>query len=95
VPNTSVQTLNIPAEARKNKIQGSVITSFVVMKDGSIGDVKVVRGIGFGADEEAVRVIKNMPKWFPGMQNGQPVNVQYTLPISFTLDGKQLTCKGN
>jgi TonB family protein len=87
-------TIKYPAEARKNKVQGRVITSFVVMKDGSIGDVKVVRGIGFGADEEAVRVIKNMPKWFPGMQNGQPVNVQYTLPISFTLDGKQLNLQG-
>jgi TonB family protein len=82
--------IKYPAEARKNKIQGRVITSFVVMKDGSIGDVKVLNGIGYGADEEAVRVIKNMPKWYPGMQNGHPVNVQYTMPIAFTLDGKQL-----
>jgi TonB family protein len=86
--------IKYPAEARKNKIQGRVITSFVVMKDGSIGDVKVLNGIGYGADEEAVRVIKNMPKWYPGMQNGHPVNVQYTMPISFTLDGKQLNLQG-
>jgi TonB family protein len=86
--------IKYPAEARKNKVQGRVITSFVVMQDGSIGDVKVLRGIGYGADEEAVRVIKNMPKWYPGMQNGRPVNVQYTLPIAFTLDGKQLNLQG-
>ncbi|MBD1365632.1 TonB family protein [Mucilaginibacter sp. ZT4R22] len=86
--------IKYPAEARKNKIQGRVITSFVVMKDGSIGDVKVLNGIGYGADEEAVRVIKNMPKWYPGMQNGRPVNVKYTLPIAFTLDGKQLNLQG-
>lgn len=87
-------TIKYPAEARKNKVQGRVVTSFVVMKDGSIADVKVLQGIGAGADEEAIRVIKNMPKWFPGMQNGRPVNVQYTLPISFTLDGKQLNLQG-
>ncbi|OOQ58510.1 M56 family metallopeptidase [Mucilaginibacter pedocola] len=89
-------TANIkyPAEARKNKIQGRVITTFVVMKDGSINNVKVLRGIGYGADEEAVRVVKAMPKWNPGMQNGHPVNVQFTVPITFTLDGKQLNLQG-
>ncbi|TFF38448.1 M56 family metallopeptidase [Mucilaginibacter psychrotolerans] len=89
-------TTNIkyPAEARKNNIQGRVITSFVVRDDGSLDDVKVIKGIGFGADEEAIRVIKNMPKWFPGMQNGIPVNVRYTLPIAFTLNGKQLNLQG-
>jgi TonB family protein len=86
--------IRYPAAARKNKVQGRVVTSFVVNKDGTIGDVKVLKGIGYGADEEAVRVIKNMPKWYPGMQNGKPVNVQYTLPISFTLDGKQLNLQG-
>lgn len=89
-------TANIkyPAEARKNKVQGRVITSFVVQKDGSITDVKIMRGIGYGADEEAVRVVKSMPKWNPGMQNGRPVNVVYTVPISFTLNGKQLNLQG-
>ncbi|RWY49188.1 M56 family metallopeptidase [Mucilaginibacter gilvus] len=87
-------SIKYPVEARKNKVQGRVITSFVVMKDGNIGDVKVLNGIGYGADEEAVRVIKNMPKWYPGMQNGRPVNVKYTLPIAFTLDGKQLNLQG-
>nr|WP_294943884.1 M56 family metallopeptidase [uncultured Mucilaginibacter sp.] len=86
--------IRYPADARKNKVQGRVVTSFVVNKDGTIGDVKVLRGIGYGADEEAVRVIKNMPKWYPGMQNGRAVNVQYTLPISFTLDGRQLNLQG-
>ena len=58
---------------------------FVVEKDGSISDVKVLRGIGGGCDEEAVRVVKSMPTWKPGKQRGQPVRVYYTLPIDFKL----------
>ncbi len=58
---------------------------FVVEKDGSISDVKVLRGIGGGCDEEAVRVVKSMPKWKPGKQRGQPVRVYYTLPIDFKI----------
>jgi protein TonB len=56
------------------------------MEDGSITDVRVRRGIGGGCDEEALRVIKAMPKWIPGKQSGQPVNVQYDLPIKFSLE---------
>jgi TonB family protein len=77
--------INYPAEARKNNIQGRVITSFVVGKDGKISDAKVLRGIGYGADEEAVRLINAMPKWRPGVQNGRTVQVQYTIPILFSL----------
>jgi protein TonB len=56
-----------------------------VEKDGSLTDIKVTRGIGSGCDEEAVRVLKNSPHWKPGIQNGRPVRVQYSVPISFTL----------
>lgn len=88
------KTIKYPADARKNKIEGRVITSFVVQDDGSIGEVSVLKGIGHGADEEAIRVIKAMPKWYPGMQNGHPVNVKYTVPITFSLAGKQLNLLG-
>lgn len=77
--------LKYPAMARDAKIQGKVYVTFVVDKDGSISDVKVLRGIGGGCDEEAVRVIKNMPKWKPGRQRDIPVRVQYNLPINFIL----------
>jgi TonB family protein len=74
-----------PAIARENNIQGRVIVSFVVEKDGSLVDVKVLRGIGGGCDEEAVRVISLSPKWKPGLINGKPVRVQYSTPIAFSL----------
>jgi protein TonB len=66
-------------------ISGVVYVTFVVDKDGKIKDVKVLRGIGGGCDEEAVRVVKNMPAWKPGKQRGKSVTVQYNLPIRFTL----------
>ena len=78
-----------PEEAKEKEIQGRVFISFVVEKDGSIGEVKVLRGIGGGCDEEAVRVIKGMPKWKPGMQKGKPVRVSYQIPINFKLDNPQ------
>jgi protein TonB len=58
----------------------------VINKDGSISDCKVARGIGYGCDEEALRIVKNMPNWNPGKQNGKTVNVSYILPIVFELD---------
>ena len=78
-----------PEEAKNKNIAGRVFVSFVVEKDGSIGEVKVLRGIGGGCDEEAVRVIKEMPKWKPGMQKGKPVRVNYMMPIFFKLDDGQ------
>ena len=78
-------SLKYPDELRKNKITGRVILSFIVLKNGSITDVKVLRGIGGGADEEAVRVVKESPKWKPGILKGEPVNVAYTMPIFFQL----------
>ena len=65
--------------------QGKVYVKFVVQKDGTIAKVQVLKGIGAGCDEEAVRVIKSVPKWKPGENMGKPVNVWYTLPVNFTL----------
>jgi protein TonB len=58
----------------------------VVEKDGSIGDAKVLRGIGYSCDEEALRVVKGMPKWIPGTQNGKAVRVQFNMPVKFKLE---------
>ncbi|MEB0263969.1 MULTISPECIES: TonB family protein [unclassified Mucilaginibacter] len=74
-----------PSIARENNVQGRVILTFVVEKDGSLTDIKVVRGIGSGCDEEAIRVLKRSPRWKPGIQNGRPVRVQYSIPVNFTL----------
>ena len=78
-----------PPIAKEKGISGRVILQFYVEKDGSIANVKVVRGIGGGCDEEAQRVIENMPKWNPGLQRGRPVRVTYTIPIAFTLEKKK------
>jgi len=79
------ENLTYPEDARKNNIQGKVFVTFVVEKDGSITDIKVLRGIGGGADEESVKLLSAMPKWQPGIQNGFVVRQQYTVPIKFTL----------
>ncbi len=80
------ENIKYPQMARESGIQGRVFVTFVVEKDGSVTDVKVLRGIGGGCDEEAVRVIKNMPKWIPGKQRGKPVRVQFNMPILFKLN---------
>lgn len=80
------ENIKYPEAAKKNGVSGKVYVQFVVMKDGTPKDFKVLRGIGAGCDEEALRVMKLMPKWEPGKQRGKPVNVQYNLPIKFTLD---------
>lgn len=77
--------LEYPSIALDATIQGNVIVQFVVEKDGSITGTKILRGIGGGCDEEARRVIENMPKWTPGRQRGRPVRVQFTLPVKFVL----------
>jgi protein TonB len=81
-------SLRYPAVAIEMAIQGRVFVTFVVEKDGSISDARILRGIGGGCDEEALRVIQNMPKWNPGRQRGKPVRVQYNLPVKFRL-GKE------
>lgn len=77
--------LQYPEQALKEKITGKVYVSFIVEKDGSVSNVKVLHGIGGGCDDEAVRVVSNMPRWKPGMKKGNPVRVQYTLPLNFQL----------
>ncbi|MDL2221534.1 energy transducer TonB [Parabacteroides sp. OttesenSCG-928-N08] len=79
------RSIKYPVIAQENGIQGRVITSFVVNKDGSVVDAEVVRGIDSSLDREALRVIGTMPKWTPGKQRGKPVRVKYTLPIMFRL----------
>ena len=74
-----------PQIARESGIQGRVFIGFVVETDGSISNVKVLRGIGGGCDEEAVRVIKSLPKWKPGKQRGKAVRVSYQIPVNFKL----------
>lgn len=77
--------IKYPQMARESGIQGTVYVTFVVERNGSVTDVKVLRGIGGGCDEEAIRVIENMPKWNAGKQRGKPVRVQFNMPIKFTL----------
>jgi TonB family protein len=77
--------LKYPVRARDNKIQGKVYIGFIVEKNGSLTDFKVVRGIGAGCDEEAIRILKLSPIWKPGYVNGKPVRTSYTLPIAFQL----------
>ncbi len=77
--------IKYPVEAKELGIQGRVFVTFVVEVDGSITDVRILRGIGGGCDEEAIRVVKAMPKWVPGKQRGVPVRVQFNLPIKFSL----------
>jgi periplasmic protein TonB len=79
------KNIKYPAIARENGITGRVYVTFVVDKEGKIRDSKVLRGIGGGCDEEALRVIRAMPEWKPGKQNGRSVQVQYNLPVNFTL----------
>jgi protein TonB len=74
-----------PTMAQESGVQGRVYVTFVVEINGNITDIKVVRGIGGGCDEEAIRVVKAMPSWNPGRQRGQPVRVQYILPVRFVL----------
>ena len=78
--------LRYPTMAREAGIQGTVFVTFVVETDGSVTDVRVLRGIGGGCDEEAVRVVQMMPRWEPGRQRGQPVRVQFNMPIRFRLN---------
>jgi TonB family protein len=79
------QNLKYPAKARETDIQGRVFLTFVVEKDGTLSDVKVVKGLGSGLDEESVRVLKKSPRWIAGKQSGKKVRQQFTVPINFTL----------
>lgn len=78
--------IEYPAAAKKAGTEGRVFLAFIIEKDGKISSVEVLRGIGNGCDEEAMRVIKSMPNWTPGKQRGQAVRVQYRMPIKFVLE---------
>lgn len=79
------QNIHYPAVAAENGVQGRVVVGFVVERDGSITDVNVLRSVDPSLDKEAVRVVKSMPKWNPGKQNGSAVRVKYQVPVSFRL----------
>ena len=79
--------INYPPMAAENNVQGRVVVQFVVEKDGKVGEVKVARSVDKDLDREAVRVVKSLPKFTPGRQNGQAVSVWYTLPVTFKLQG--------
>jgi len=78
--------MKYPPQARRMGIEGRVTVTFVIDKDGSVTDIKLLRGIGAGCDEEAIRILKSLPKWNPGKQRGKAVKVQMTLPINFKLN---------
>jgi len=80
------ENIKYPEQAKQNKIQGNVFVSFVVEKSGAISNVKVDRGLGYGTDEEALRVLALSPNWEPGTQNNKPVRVKYNIPIKFHMN---------
>ena len=82
------QNLRYPAEAQQANVSGRVFVQFVVTQTGNIQSLRILKGIGYGCDEEAVRIVSQMPKWTPGSQSGKPVAVMYNLPIQFTLEKK-------
>ncbi len=78
--------IKYPEQAKAEKIQGRVFVTFVIEKDGTVTNIKVLRDIGGGCGDEAVRVVQNMPKWKPGRQRGRRVRTQFNLPINFNLN---------
>ena len=80
------ENLKYPERAQKANVSGRVFVNFIVSTTGEVFDVKVLKGFGFGADEEAVRVVQNMPRWEPARQSGKVVNVRFNLPINFALE---------
>ncbi len=80
------KNLRYPHQAQEAEVGGKVFVSFIVEKDGQLTDIKIVRGIGHGCDEEAERVLSKSPQWKPGLQNSTPVRVLFTLPLSFVLE---------
>ena len=87
------ENIKYPEEAKDNGISGRVFISFVIEKDGSVNEVKIMKSVDPLLDNEAVRVVKAMPKWKPGTMKGKPVRVNYVLPISFKLDESATTAK--
>ncbi|MEZ5047120.1 MAG: energy transducer TonB [Chitinophagaceae bacterium] len=80
--------IKYPKQALEENKEGKIVVGFVVNKEGKIDNISIVQGVGYGFNEEAIRVIRNMPTWTPGEQNGEKVSVYYTLPIYFNLIDK-------
>ena len=81
-----IRNLRYPQRAKQANVSGQVFVQFLVTETGEIRELRILKGIGFGCDEEAVRAVSQMPKWKPGEQNGKPISVQYNLPVQFTID---------
>jgi TonB family protein len=81
--------IKYPKEALDNKVEGTVYVSFVVDETGKITNVQMLKRMAYGMDQEAMRVVKMMPNWIPGQQDGKPVAVQFTLPVKFSLGNTQ------
>lgn len=79
------RNIKYPELAKKNNVEGTVVVSFVVTKEGKVKDARLLRDIGAGCGKEALRVVNTLPVWKPGMQRGEKVNVQFNLPIKFRL----------
>jgi len=81
------KNITYPIEAKEQGIQGTVFVTFIIETDGSLSNIKILRGIGGGCDEEVIRVVKNMPEWKPGYHNNEVVRVLFNLPVRFILQG--------
>ncbi|MHC1774542.1 MAG: energy transducer TonB [Lentimicrobium sp.] len=84
-----INNIQYPKKARENWEQGTVYCTFVVEKDGSLTDIKILRGVSESLDKEVLRVLSLSPKWGPGVHEGENVRVQFNMPVKFTLAGKQ------
>ena len=82
------ENIKYPTLAKQKNIEGKVIISFIVEKNGTLSDIRTIKDIGVGCGDEGVRIVKLMPKWKPAKQKGQPVRQQFLLPISFVLTNK-------
>ena len=84
--NFFAKNISYPEIAKRALVEGRVVLSFIINKSGEVIDVSVAKGIGAGCDEEAMRVLKSMPRWNPGKQNGKPVLTRITIPVVFKLN---------
>ena len=85
------KNLTYPSSARNAEIEGMTVIQFIVEKDGKVSSAKIVREIGGGCGDESLNVVKSMPTWIPGKQQGKVVRVQYTLPVKFKLEKKDIS----
>lgn len=79
------KSVKYPEEALKDNVQGRVIVGFIVEKDGSVSNAKIIRSVDSALDKEAIRIVMSMPKWTPGRQNGRNVRTKYNVPVNFKL----------